>query len=114
MYESPIEIVFPEYGNLFKEVQRKNEEEMMTCIQVETGLVIDKEELIRALRYDRDQYEKGYADGKKSVNHGRWKTIVIHDTYCFQCSACNSIYNGDTQYCPHCGTKMDGGANDDD
>ena len=42
--------------------------------------------------------------------HGRWKTKVIHDTYCFQCSACNSIYNGDTHYCPHCGAKMDGGA----
>ena len=42
--------------------------------------------------------------------HGRWKTKVIHDTYCFQCSACNSIYSGDTYYCPHCGAKMDGGA----
>ena len=67
MYQSPIEIVFPEYGNLFKEVQRKNEEEIMTCIQVETGLKIDKEELIRALRYDRDQYEKGFADGQNSI-----------------------------------------------
>lgn len=40
------------------------------------------------------------------VRHGRWKTKVIHDAYCFQCSACNSIYNGDTHYCPHCGAKM--------
>ena len=42
--------------------------------------------------------------------HGRWKTKVIHDTYCFQCSVCNSIYNGDTHYCPHCGAEMGGGA----
>ena len=75
-----------------------------------------------------EQYERGYRDGRaeafiypgsnanpegrvefRVVRHGRWKTKVIHDTYCFQCSACNSIYNGDTHYCPHCGAKMDGG-----
>jgi hypothetical protein len=28
------------------------------------GINVDKEELIRALQYDRNQYEKGYADGK--------------------------------------------------
>ncbi len=27
------------------------------------GIVIDKEELIKALRYDRGQYDKGYSDG---------------------------------------------------
>ena len=48
------------------------------------------------------------------VRHGRWKTKVIHDAYCFQCSACNSIYNGDTHYCPHCGAKMDAGHIADD
>jgi len=25
--------------------------------------MVDKEELIRALRYDRDQYDRGYSDG---------------------------------------------------
>lgn len=28
---------------------------------------VDKEELIRALQYDRDQYEKGYADAMDSI-----------------------------------------------
>ena len=63
-------------------------------------------------------YAKGIVDRQPTidavpVNDGRWKTKIIHGTYCFQCSACNSIYNGDTHYCPHCGALMDGGANDD-
>lgn len=44
------------------------------------------------------------------VRFGRWKTKVIHDTYCYQCSYCNSVYIGDTHYCPNCGARMDGGA----
>lgn len=28
---------------------------------------VDKEELVKALKYDRNQYEKGYADGKKEA-----------------------------------------------
>ena len=31
----------------------------------EVGIDVDKEELIKALQYDRDQYSKGYADGAK-------------------------------------------------
>jgi len=30
---------------------------------VSTGINVDKYELLKALRYDRNQYEKGYADG---------------------------------------------------
>lgn len=28
---------------------------------------VDKDELIKALKYDRNQYEKGYADGKREA-----------------------------------------------
>ena len=28
------------------------------------GVDVDKEELLRALKYDREQYERGYVDGK--------------------------------------------------
>lgn len=34
-----------------------------TCHKV--GCAVDKDELEKALRYDRGQYEKGYADGKR-------------------------------------------------
>ena len=44
------------------------------------------------------------------VRHGRW--IASHDEFC-ACSICKyPVYAGwnQTNYCPHCGAKMDGGA----
>ena len=31
------------------------------------GIFVDKEELIKALQYDRNQYVKGYSDGRASI-----------------------------------------------
>ena len=54
-YESPINVLIGQMrmeqeGNIFKVVQ-------------EQGINVDKEELIKALQYDRNQYEKGYING---------------------------------------------------
>lgn len=59
MYESPIKIIYGQMqsqieGDTFKAVQSY-------------GIDVDKEELIRALQYDRKQYEKGYADGRNDA-----------------------------------------------
>ena len=54
-YESPINLIM-------KDIQTKTENEVTTMIQ-NIGIDINKEELIRALAYDRRQYEKGYRDG---------------------------------------------------
>lgn len=55
MYQSPIEIIHGELemqleGEVYKAVQR-------------VGVNVDKEELLKALQYDRGQYLKGYGDG---------------------------------------------------
>lgn len=55
MYKSPIEIIQGE-------VEAKMEGEVLKAIQ-RVGVNVDKEELIKAIRYDRAQYEKGYEDG---------------------------------------------------
>ena len=57
MYESPIELIQ-------KQMQLDMESKIMSAVQ-EVGISVDKEELIRALKYDRGQYERGYADGKR-------------------------------------------------
>ena len=54
-YESPISTYWGELktdfdGAVMKAVQR-------------VGIDVDKDELIKALKYDREQYERGYADG---------------------------------------------------
>lgn len=56
MYESPIDII---YSN----IQTAFENEVFSSVQ-KAGINVDKHELIKALAYDRQQYEKGYADGK--------------------------------------------------
>lgn len=60
MYESPIQI-FTE--RIVKDLAKQQDDFVFQEI-LKTGVSVDKEELIRALKYDRDQYEKGYADGK--------------------------------------------------
>lgn len=55
MYQSPIEIIT-------KKMRTQFEDNVFKAIQ-DYGIVVDKDELIKALKYDRDQYEKGYRDG---------------------------------------------------
>lgn len=55
MYESPINII---YG----EMQAQIEGDVFKAIQ-NVGIDVNKEELIKALQYDREQYSKGYSDG---------------------------------------------------
>ena len=55
MYQSPIEIIHGELemqleGEVYKAVQR-------------VGVNVNKEELLKALQYDRGQYLNGYGDG---------------------------------------------------
>jgi flagellar biosynthesis/type III secretory pathway protein FliH len=55
MYESPIEMIMNQMdvytdGDLYKAIQSY-------------GVNVNEEELIKALQYDRHQYEKGYNDG---------------------------------------------------
>ena len=61
MWESPINIM--EIQEPIIE-QLNNEREEMVLKQIwKIGVDVNKEELIKALQYDRNQYEKGYKDG---------------------------------------------------
>ena len=55
MYEPPIEIISERMNFEF-------EENVVRAVR-KCGISVNKEELIKALQYDRGQYEKGYADG---------------------------------------------------
>ena len=55
MYKSPIDLI---YG----EMEIQMEGGMITKAVQKVDVNVDKEELIRALQYDRGQYEKGYKD----------------------------------------------------
>ena len=66
MYESPINQVS---SKISSEIIKCEDDQLMYKIRQTIGYDIDKTELVRALRYDREQYEKGYADG---LNVNRW------------------------------------------
>ena len=55
MYESPI-------TQILGEIQTKYENDCMKVVQ-QCGFDVNKEELIKALSYDSNQYSKGYSDG---------------------------------------------------
>lgn len=57
MYESPIEIIQTQ-------MQMQMDGEILKAVQG-VGIDVNKEELIKALAYDREQYSKGYKDGVK-------------------------------------------------
>ena len=75
-YESPIEVIV---GQLRMEQEKKLEGAILRAIQ-DYGITVKKEELIKALRYDRHQYEKGYKDGYED---GVRKVMErLHSTMC--------------------------------
>lgn len=100
---------------------RKNEEDQFMCeVRQTIGYQIDKAELIKALNYDRDQYDKGYQDGKlagyrqaeSEKRKGHW--LINSDGYYPYCSICNNEPKSRimTDYCPNCGAYMKGESND--
>lgn len=63
MYKNPINLIYKDYQTQMKVDVDKL---ILEAVQ-EVGVAVDKDELIKAINYDRQQYEKGYADGKKEV-----------------------------------------------
>ncbi len=59
MYKSPIEVVVSQFQEMI--IQQQDEQTLQAIQKV--GIKVDKGELVKALAYDRGQYEKGYTDG---------------------------------------------------
>lgn len=59
MYESPINLFIRDIAS---EVDKQIEATVVTAIQ-KIGIDVDKDELVKALNYDRKQYGEGYEDG---------------------------------------------------
>lgn len=53
-YRSPIEVIQTQF-------QTRIEGEIYKAV-MNVGVYVDKDELLKALSYDRDQYHKGYSD----------------------------------------------------
>lgn len=66
-YKSPI-------TQILGEMQTEYENHVLKAVQ-NVGIHVNREELVKALDYDRGQYEKGYADG--SANEEKYKLALF-------------------------------------
>lgn len=57
MYKSPIEIITGQ-------IKTNYDNAIYSAVQ-NVGINVDREELLKALEYDRGQYEEGFREGKK-------------------------------------------------
>lgn len=63
MYESPVNLI---YHDIETQIIQQQEQTILEAIR-RYDVVVDKDELIKAMNYDRNQYSKGYKDGVKDV-----------------------------------------------
>ena len=59
MYKSPIQLVTDDINYAMR---AKIDENIYQAV-LRCDVAVDKDELIKALTYDREQYDKGYSDG---------------------------------------------------
>lgn len=73
LYKSPIDMMM---SKTVHEIQTQQEEHILRAV-LNAGINVDKEELIKALQYDRGQYDKGYADGVREFAERLERVISI-------------------------------------
>lgn len=73
-YESPINII---YDNM----RMQTENDIYKVVQ-SYEIKVDKDELIKALNYDRQQYQKGFRDGARKF--AEELNIIMRDRYLFE------------------------------
>lgn len=69
MYESPIRLLVQQ---LETSIREQLEKQIFEAVQ-KCGVDVDREELIKALAYDRAQYAQGYSNGRDDAQ--RWISV---------------------------------------
>lgn len=94
MYENPIKII---------SLSTYFDNEIVRIVQ-SYGIEVDKDRLIRALKYDSDQYDKGYRDGKNFRLSESAKPYK--DGARWRCGECSTAVSRFWKFCQHCGMKI--------
>lgn len=73
-YKSPIELLFDPEPTI--KVLQDEQEKMVVQGCINAGVRVDRDQLIAALEYDRNQYDEGYEDGYRAgCKHTRAKIL---------------------------------------
>ena len=102
-YTSPIEMY---YKQIEMKVQAGIEDAVYNAVQ-RVGINVDRNELIRALAYDRGQYEKGMLDARLPA---QWLRKPDGGYMCSRCGV-DALFDNTTcmvlsKHCPECGARM--------
>ena len=95
-YESPIKII---ERNITKDLEDNVHDVIMSY-----GIDVNREELLKALNYDRDQYEKGYRDGKNDRFNSSVKPFKTGNRW--RCGECSTAVGRFWVFCQKCGLKI--------
>ena len=100
-YTSPIAMIV-------EDVNIKIENDIVKAVQ-NYDIKVDREELAKALAYDRDQYSKGFAEARKKYERPQGEWIkdnwgIFHCNYCMREK--QQLFNN---FCSNCGARMGGG-----
>ena len=116
-YENPISMMIRQVA---EKIEKDREDQIFAAIQEQCQIKIDKFELMRALNYDRDQYNKGFEDAKKKFERpkGKWIKHILS----LECSECREKFfcadddenlqdydpckELNFNFCPNCGADM--------
>lgn len=107
MYESPIKVF---QSNL----EMQFEGEILKAVQ-RTAITVDRDELIRALRYDREQYQKGFDDARKNAvpvvrcedcKYGDYDSKLNGAMVCLKTN--DGFWRQETDFCSY-GERREGG-----
>ena len=82
-YKSPIDVVYAD-------VKLQFDDNVMKAIQ-KVGIEVDKEELLKALNYDRMQYWNGFSNGAMAA-----LSKIVH---CGECKNCQHLKTRDELWC---------------
>ena len=100
MYKSPIELLVT---NVTQSIESETEEMVFKAVQ-KCFPNVDRNEMFRALKYDRDQYEMGYADGKNEA-----LSLIVRCKDCANsrplCHTEKMLYNDDCVGCTKISTS---------
>lgn len=121
-YESPIKITYqqgiPEYRTFHEkiadEITEHIESRITACVQDQMAIEINRGQLAQALKYDRDQYNKGYEEGyqdgyramiNEKTDPAEW-IETDHKGTPYLCPSCQCFSNLRYYWCPWCGKDM--------
>lgn len=104
--ENPVQIAIED---MHDKQMKAFENNLMVTLSIKYDINCNKEELQKALRYDRDSYCKGFKAGyekRKSDYTAHW--VISSDGYYPYCSECGAQPREMTKYCAECGRRMRG------